>query len=439
MTFIPSDDFSSRLSLIEMDAPTTSPRFRQSIPRVAPAAAPIAAPVPVASPALPPPGVPALPAAAPALAPVSESAPAVVQAVAAAVAQSRSETGIDRLAAASRARRLQAPAVAIPATRTAPGDARMPEGSLQPGALVAGAAAAGHGVLTGWNGSGEQSRAEMRAALVFAELPDSWAPDSRSAHAYAGAAVKRLDGIGLVVRAERSARAPGRSTAARAYRARWSVGDVAHGAAGDAYGRTVLVVTLRLDGAIVCEGDALLAERVRVEFERLRDGEKFAAGDVTAWLRDVMISRFRAVRLGGSWYVPHKFAADAEKLCGSLARSWGVDWMLPALPLATSAQLHAGIRNSLNDEINAIALAIETSKEGKTEIGARAAAGFVMRLEALGERVRNYGALIGETNVQPLRTKIANLGETMRAASDGISLRAAQIAEESGSWSQGLA
>lgn len=439
-------DNEERISLIELDLPTSAPApasRRQAIPAAratAPATASSPAPAPTSAPA---PQNAATGTAAPVsrtsgreMLPASDpSAPAVVRAIDAAVQTSREQMqGRTRGAAVRQA---------IPATQTG-GAGRAPEGELRAGNIVAGAVAAGNGALMGWTGSGRMTRAAIVSSLNVAGMPAAWAPSSKSAHAYAGQAVKLLDSQGLVTRAERTRALP--AGPARPYRARWivgAVGSAVENATANAFGRRVLVVTLGAADALAFEGDQQLAARVQESYETQRNGETFEAGEVTAWLRSVLVGRFRAVRLGGVWYVPAKYKADAEKLCDAVSRAgWGQDWMLPALPVATSEQMLTGIRNGIVEEIAAVERELreardERQKKGEPEITSRLAARLLVDVGTVAERLSHYSVLLGERHTAPVRARVESLRMSLEPLADGSVQRFEQIGEEMG-WREGL-
>lgn len=440
-------DNDERIALLEIEGPAPVATVRQAIAPVrTPAPQNARQAIPTATP------VAVVPAAQNATtgtaAPVSRmtgqpmrsasdaSAPEVVRAIDAAVQTSREQT---RSAARSPAMVRQA----IPATRTG-GAGRAPEGELQAGNLIAGAAASGNGALMGWTGSGRMTRGAIVSALATAGMPTEWAPTSKSAHAYAGQAVKLLDGSGYVTRAERS-RGQQATTSTRSYRARWIVGEVGvvvADATSRAFGQRVLTVTLGAGDALTFEGRDALAQTVRESYEAQRAAESYEAGEVTAWLRNILIARFRAVRLGGVWYVPAKFVADAEKLCTSVSKLWGQDWIVPALPIATSQQMLTGIRNGIVEEVAAIERELreardERQKKGEPEITSRLAARLLVDVGTVAERLRHYSVLLGETHTAPVRARLESLRGSLEPLADGLAQRFEQIGEEMG-WKEGL-
>lgn len=306
-------------------------------------------------------------------------------------------------------------------------------GALRTGDLIAGAVATGHGVLVSWSGKGELTRAQIVSLVAAAGCPADWAPAARTAHAQAGAALDTLNGRGYVVRAARSG---GKTAAERGYKARWTVGAITHGGVvGGQLGTTVLVATLSLDGRLELDGDATLAAEVRVEFDRRTGGEVVGSADVTAWLRSVLVGHLGAVRLGGSYYVPRASVDQAVALCQEVATVWGCDWMLPALPIATSDQLRAGLANGLAAEAQDVLDELEAqraaaTKDGKSEIGSRAAATLLAKLIKVQDRAAGYAALLGEKETARVRGAIGKAVETIRPLVSDTTQRGNLIWEE---------
>lgn len=281
--------------------------------------------------------------------------------------------------------------------------------------IVVGAQEAGSGVLLGWAGLGEHTLPGIRAALTRAGLPETWAPNSRSAHAHAAAALTTLTTSGRILRSERGRRA--RSTTwidgtPRSHVARWTVGNPTHGSVGDAMGIVALSAGLTSDGQLDLTGDTDLVNHVRAEFNRRVDSEVYPAGEVTYWLRAVLVTRFAAVRLGANWYVPARHATPAERLCEELARGWGADWILPALPVATTNQLRAGLVRGLASDADAVLAEFEMQRASARadrpggDIGPRAAATLLGKVKDIYQRSASYREMLGSEYVAGIRTKL---------------------------------
>lgn len=314
-------------------------------------------------------------------------------------------------------------------------DVAVVAGALRDGELVAGARVEGQGVMVGWTGRREATRAQLRAVLATAEAPADWAPKSKSAKAQLGAAVGKLSREGLIPRVARDVTEQERR---RGVSARWIIGTAnMTGQAGDALGRIALTVEL-VNDAPRFDGDATLAAEVRAEYDRLTDGELYAAADVTAWLAHTLREHMGAVRLGGQYYVRAQHAALAERLCQALAdgsasyKGWGADWLLPALPVATSAQLRAGLARGLiteaRDVLDDLERQRETARKAKREdIGTRAAATLLGRLRTVSERAAQYAVILGAEHFGTIRQEIAAALAIVEPLCDDTSQRGAML------------
>lgn len=310
-----------------------------------------------------------------------------------------------------------------------------PDGIMRRSELVAGAKVDGAGIFLGFGGLGSLTRASIAAVLAEAGLPAEWLPAAKSAHAQAGRAVGELNGLGYIVRAARVAKTDPVGVA-RTWKARWTVG-VADSAAviGGRFGRTVLTVTLGGGNELRVEGDPGLAARVLSDFNASVEGEIYAAADVTAWLHHTLVSRFRAARVGGNWYVRAKYAVDAERLLTVIARGWGRDWLLPAIPMATSEQLAAGLVKNFAAEADAVLKEYsdelaEAQKHGKGEIGSKRAQTLHTALKDLAERATGYASMLGDRHVAELRTKLSVAANRIAESVDAISIRFENIFDE---------
>lgn len=293
---------------------------------------------------------------------------------------------------------------------------------LVAGDMVAGAAAEGHGVIVGWRGLGDMTRVAMRDLLAGAGLPAEWLPPARSAHAQAGRIVQSLGNAGFVTRAERAEERAAEAT----YDARWTIGRVNHtGNVGDPLGNIGIVVTLTGDDLAV-DGPADLVESIRTDYTERLGSEVYSSGDVTEWLGDILRGPLGAVRYGIGWYVPRQTAATAASLCAAFAGAWGRDWINPALPVATSEQLRAGIAHGLVEEVRAVCRRLATERAAKEtgEIGKRRAGTYLGELQAIGERIKSYAALIGPDHVIVARDALAeSVGVVDAIANGGIAAR----------------
>ncbi len=392
--------------------------------------------------------VTALAAADPRFAPTAVTAPAPVAALAtppspapstevAGEAPSAAATprvqGVAGLAAASAARRAAGlPSRVVPAAAEATATMRESEqmaAALTDGQLVAGARADGQGALLGWDGRGEATRATLVAALAAAGCPADWAPKAKSPQAHAGAAIGKLSREGLIPRVARDLT---RADKARGVSARWIVGRANYqGDVGEALGRIALTAEL-VNGRLALDGEQVLVTEVTAEYERLAAGDVYAAADVTAWLAGILRGRWYAVRLAQAWYVRAGHVAQAEALCTAVSEVWGVNWLLPALPVATSAQLRAGLARGLTQEADDVLADLERQRKvaadaNRADVGPRAAGTLLVRLRAVAERASQYAVILGETHVAQVRRRLAEAMALVEPLCDGTSLRGAML------------
>jgi hypothetical protein len=284
--------------------------------------------------------------------------------------------------------------------------------------IVVGAKEEGSGILTGWAGSGELTRAQILAALAGSGYPEAWAPAPKSDHFHASAALLTLTQQGRILRSERGrfqqvAIGQGAEGPYRRYTARWTIGDPTHGQVGETFGLTVLTAGLTAGGALDLAGDAGLIARVREEYSRRQgEGGVYPAGEVTEWLRTALIYRFSAVRLGANWYIPHAHAESAERLLCAISVLWGQAWILPALPVATTAQLQSGIVRGLSGEAEAVLAEFDTQRavaradRPGSDIGPKSAATLIGKLRDVYVRAKEYAVLLGPDSTKKIRARL---------------------------------
>ncbi len=345
----------------------------------------------------------------------------------------------------------------------------VPVAPINSHAFVAGAAAEGHGILSGWDGRGTLTRPEFTETLAANGFPLDWAPAAKSAHAQAGRVLGQLNSLGYVVRADRTksqkrkaagtddrehaemvardAKEEGAHRAADAimvkqvggvatWRARWMVGTTSnHATVGGAYGDIVMVATLDGKGELWLDTENhALRERVRADFEAAIATEVYSAADVSDWLKHQLVSRFRACRIGGNYYIKRQHAEDAERLLTAFSRRWGQNWLIPALPVATSEQLRSGIAGGLGREIDDVIAeyrdAVAKAKEEHRDMGARLATSLHERLHTLAERATAYALLLGDGYVAGLRAKCVEASELIQESMSDISIRFGLIFDE---------
>lgn len=300
------------------------------------------------------------------------------------------------------------------------------------GAMIAGAAAEGHGVLLGFSGRGTLTRAQLLQALADAGVPQDWAPAVKSAHAQAGRVLSALNSSGFVVRADRS-KSKLRAQAAQGatvptWSARWHVSVSTRGAeVGGTAGTVVMVATLIDDQLTISSSDLPLETRVRTEFAAAVAGEVYAAADVTAWLQATLRHRLRAARLGGTWYVRQAHAAAAERLIATLSLLWGEDFLLPALPIATTDQLCDGLLASFGREVDVVTdelhILTTTAKLESKLVSPASAQRLHSQLDKLSERAAGYAAMLGPARLAQLRTRLVDASHAIQEHMTGIEIR----------------
>lgn len=289
--------------------------------------------------------------------------------------------------------------------------------ALNRGDMVAGASAEGHGVLVGWRGAGDLTRAQIASTLAGAGLPSSWIPEAVSARSQASRALSTL---GLEVTPEKKSKAQVVEITDHDWR--WIVSRPNYGGGvGDKSGDIVLVATLvgdRLD----LDGEEELAALVRAEYSERIGSEICKSSDITGWLQSVILKELDGVRYGVGWYVPRRHAATANTLCQAFERAgFGAEdsWISPALPVATGDELRSGLLKGLSSEVAAVVrqVAMERdtarTKEDRDDIGNKRAATFLGQLRTVGKRVIAFGNLLGADRVATLR-------DTIRAAIENL-------------------
>lgn len=307
--------------------------------------------------------------------------------------------------------------------------------TLTSGDIVAGAVAEGHYVLLGWGGTSGLTRGALVDALTAIGRA-SLAPSAPNARAQAGAIVAGLARQRLDVRS-----AP--CTVAGQHK--WTVGKVNHtGAVGDKYGDILLHVTLT--GAVLTyTGDSALGEPIVAAYNARLAAEVYKSSDVTQWLVGILRWRLQGIKFGAlGWLIPARHATEAQMLCTAVqSTKFGTDWMLPALPVATSDQLRDGIARGLTEEVTDLmgklateraTAATSRSETRSGEIGPKRAQTFLTELRAIRGRVVSYGQILGERRVAAAATVIRNaiveLEGLLGADHSGISERFALIWEE---------
>lgn len=313
-----------------------------------------------------------------------------------------------------------------------------PEGHVRHTEVVAGARTNASGIFLGFNGLGSLTRAELAAVIAAANMPAEWLPAAKSAHAQAGRIVGALSRNGYIVRAARVPVKTGKpqSTEERGWVARWNVGQAVLGSqVGGSYGTTLLVATLTIGGELKLEGREDLALTVRADFDAACAAEVYAAADVTSWLQSQLIGRFRAAPVGGNWYVRRKYAVGAEALCSALAKTWGRNWLLPAIPMVTTDELCAGLVKNFADEVDVVLASYrkelaDAQSHGETEIGTRRATTLLGEVRVLAERAVGFASMFGDRHMMTLREKLCAAADEITQSIDDISQRFSLIFDE---------
>lgn len=299
---------------------------------------------------------------------------------------------------------------------------------IQAGNVVAGSASEGHGVLLGWIGQGEVTYSRLMS--VVNQSGAFWhighLPERKSAHAQAGHVLTALHGSGYVVRSAHRGRSPREGT--RDYKNKWYVGLLDRAATvGDKFGTVVITVKLTHSDYLVVDfepGYDAQARKIQDDFDQRRANEVFTSSEITMWLRSTLVRYCKAVRLGGMWYIPHRYVERAVPLCTELAKVYGADWVLPAIPVATSDELRRGLANSFIKE------AREVLDESKEDLGERAAASLVTRLTEVGRRAKSMHDLLGDAELEAIRVETVQALDKIREAAGYTAVRGALIWDE---------
>lgn len=283
--------------------------------------------------------------------------------------------------------------------------------------IVAGAGAEGAGVLLGWRGHGELTRARLLEILEAAGVPEDWAPAPKNAGVQLSRAVAETAGTRYT--AERVNK--GTYTFAQGER-RWSsrwllvARSTTTSVVGGAYGEVTLVATLFNDDdaadLIITTNDELLEARVREIYQSRIDAERYVAADITSWLGTTIRSRLLGARLGIGWYAPRETKAIARNLCAALREGgWGTSWVSPPIPVADTEDLSLALSGSLRMEVTEVIENLfkqrDAAKEGgKADISEQVAIGFMMQLRDIGFRMAEYETRLTPQDISECRTCI---------------------------------
>jgi hypothetical protein len=221
---------------------------------------------------------------------------------------------------------------------------------------------------------------------------------------------------------------------------------------GSELGSVEMRATLSSSGELTYDGNAAIGVRVLTEYRLAVDQEIYQAADVTGWLGRTLMSAYDAVRFGVGWYVPARHSEAAGRLCGAVSQIWGTDWIVPALPVATSDQLRDGIVRGLVDEVDTLMARLETerapARSARVEfiragthgdppagdIGPKRAQTFLKDLRAVGTRIVAYGEVLGEERVasarEQVRQAVIELETVLGDDYSGISARFSGVWDE---------
>lgn len=305
--------------------------------------------------------------------------------------------------------------------------------TLGKGDLIAGAIAAGQGVLISWAGSGKIERKALMTALAAIDCAEI-APAAKSARAQAGRAALALNGAGFVCRTVAKPKA-NTNTGAEMWPAdvshRWIAGVVDATSATESLGSRALTVDLLDSGLLRFDGNALLAARVRSDYEARCAGDVYTSADLTAWLQRVLREEHHAVAYGVTHYVPAGEAPAAKALVKAVSALWGTQWMR-GLPVASESELISGLTEGLAQEIAEIgerfeAAKVEAKEANRVQVGARRATTLLADLGKASERVTGYALMLGDDSVSAIRASIALLDGAIRPLCDDSSQRAAML------------
>lgn len=306
------------------------------------------------------------------------------------------------------------------------------------GKLVAGSVAEGHGILIGWTGAGDMTRAQLLERLDAANCTRDWADDAKEPGVQLTRAVRAAAGNDY--NCEQEKKKESQTAEVREFASRWMLvrrgvdGAQSEGASrvGRAFGEVALCVTLYTDKPepelVFDDGaDAALVEAVRAEFVERIGAQRYVASDVSRWLKDTLREHCESVRYGGNFYVPKKHREIAERLVEAF-KTWGADWMDPPLPIATSDQLARGLANGLKRDVDDVLKRIEAQRKERrkadpeAEIGEVAAQSFMTQLRGVLASIAAYAPLLGESNVSDAREKVRAAMTELTVALDETTL-----------------
>lgn len=312
------------------------------------------------------------------------------------------------------------------------------------GNLVAGAAAEGHGILTAWTGRHARTGADL--ALIVGELiPSEWLPAPKEPATQLGRAMQAAAGYLYVAKPVRKSYDP-EKRALETWLARWMLVRMptAEGVkAGDTFGDIELVATLRgdenavvlqcevagTDNAETAQRRSQLCEAVRTGYHALVGAQVHSASDITRWLSYTLRTRLQCVRYGSAYYAPLETRDTVEALVNALrGNGWGSHWMYPPLPVATTGQLALGLAMGLALDVQELAEDVAVYRqavraEGKPDIGPRALASAIAKLDAVKARINFYADRLGDARSE-VDGPVQDLEVTFEEIAQGHAARA---------------
>lgn len=306
---------------------------------------------------------------------------------------------------------------------------------LSHGNLVAGAASEGHGALVNWHGRGRMTHADlMQVVYVDAGLPQEWLPAVKDAAVQLGRAMQHVAGNAYLAKPVRKTR-DADGAVIETWAARWILVRLPSAEAvipGDKFGDITVVATLwdadssaiQLRTEPTTDPTAYsyredLKARIQAAYDARIASEIHEASDITAWLGRLLRKECGAVRYGGAYYVPRGGRDVAGAVCDALRVSgWGVHWMQPMLPVATSAELSLGLALGLMAEVDELASAVAIARDkareaGKADIGMRAHKNAVERLGVVVARIRTYTDVLGAERLTECLNRCADFEVTL--------------------------
>lgn len=318
--------------------------------------------------------------------------------------------------------------------------------ALTSGQLVAGAIAEGHGITFGWTGKGDKTHAEMTEIVTLAGLPAAWMPDVKEPGVQLSRAVKAAAAGEFNCEQEKASDV--QVVEERKHASRWMLVRRAldgRATVGAKFGDIALVVTLYTDSPIPelvfdDNGDVELQDKVRAEFNARIGSQRYVAADITKWLQRTIKERLGGAKLGSNWYVPRAHRATAERIVSTLDGKWGSDWNNPPLPIASCAQLAAGLARSLREDVDDVLSKLEAQRKvardaGREDVGEKAAGTFELRFIEIMRRIAAYGELLGEQHVASCRARVKQAQLELTNIIEVVDLDLYDVAEASSNGS----